>query len=87
MQSYFKAPKNIILNPSHYFIKRISNKQELQQIVIHHSSDIGFRASMKLYNKCTRNHIFLVIDTTLDVLDLIWIGYGFLSLAEYMIKK
>ena len=27
-QSYFKVPKDIILNATHYFIRKISNKQE-----------------------------------------------------------
>ena len=30
-QSYFAVRKNIRLNFTHYFIKKISNKQELQQ--------------------------------------------------------
>ena len=31
-QSYFAVPKNITLNPTHYFSKKIPNKQQLQQI-------------------------------------------------------
>ena len=31
-QSYFKVPKIIRLNATHYFIMRIPNKKELQQI-------------------------------------------------------
>ena len=31
-QSYFAAPKNIKLNSTRYFIMKIPNKQELQQI-------------------------------------------------------
>ena len=41
-QSYFAAPKNIRLNEIHYFIMKILNKRELQQIAFNHSSDIGF---------------------------------------------
>ena len=29
-QSYFKVPKNVILNSTHFFITRIPNKRELQ---------------------------------------------------------
>ena len=34
-QSYFAVVKNIRLNSTHYFIMKILNKQELQQIIIH----------------------------------------------------
>ena len=40
-QSYFKFPKDVILNTTYFFIAKIQNKRELQQIVItNHSSDI-----------------------------------------------
>ena len=31
-QSYFAVPKNIILNSTHYFVMKIPNKRDLQQI-------------------------------------------------------
>ena len=31
-QSYFKVPKDVRLNTSHFFTMKISNKRELQQI-------------------------------------------------------
>ena len=34
-QSYFAVVKNIRLNSTHYFIMKILNKQERQQIIIH----------------------------------------------------
>ena len=40
-QSYFKVPKDVRLNTSHFFIAKIPNKRELQQIPINHSSDIS----------------------------------------------
>ena len=40
-QSYFKVPKDFILNCTHIFIMKIPNKRELQQIVPNHSSDIS----------------------------------------------
>ena len=43
-QSYFKVPKDVRLNSTHFFIMKIPNKRELQQIALNHSSDIDFRA-------------------------------------------
>ena len=37
------------LNATHYFIMKISNKRELQQIASNHLSDIEFKDFMKLY--------------------------------------
>ena len=39
-QPYFKVPKDVRLNSTHFFIMKIPNKRELQQIVLNHSSDI-----------------------------------------------
>ena len=65
-QSYFAVPKNVRLNWIHYFIKKIPNKRDLQQIAFNHSSDIDFQDFMNLYKKCTaKPYSFLVIDTTL----------------------
>ena len=65
-QSYFAVPKNIRLNSTHYFIMKIPNKQELQQIAFNHSSDIDFKDFMNLYKKCTaKPYSFLVIDAAL----------------------
>ena len=65
-QSYFKVPKDVRLNSTHFFIMKIPNKRELQQIGLNHSSDIDCKYFMKIYKKCTAEpHSFLVIDTTL----------------------
>ena len=65
-QSYFAVPKNIRLNSTHYFVMKIPNKRELQQIAFNHSSDIDFQDFMNLYEKCTsKPYSFCVIDTTL----------------------
>ena len=48
-QSYFKVPKDVRLNSTHFFIMKISNKRELQQIALNHSSDIDFKDFMKIY--------------------------------------
>ena len=39
-QSHFAVPKIIRLNSKHYFVIKIPNKRELQQIAINYSSDI-----------------------------------------------
>ena len=52
-QSYFKVPKDVRLNTSHFFIAKIPNKRELQQIAINHSSDINTKNFANIYRKCT----------------------------------
>ena len=65
-QSYFRVPKDVRLNSTHFFIMKISNKRELQQIALNQSSDIDFKDFIKIYKKCTaRPYSFLVNDTTL----------------------
>ena len=65
-QSYFKVPKDVRLNSTHFIIMKIPNKRELQQIVLNHSSDIDFKDFMNIYNKSTKEpYCFLVNDTTL----------------------
>ena len=64
-QSYFAVSKNIRLNSTHYFIMKIANEQELQQIGFNHWSDIQFHDFVNLYQKCTsKPRYFLVIDAT-----------------------
>ena len=53
-QSYFKVPKTIRLNTTHYFIMKIPNKRELKQIASNHSSEIDFKDFMKLYKEYTK---------------------------------
>ena len=65
-QSYFKVPKDVRLNSTHFFIMKIPNKRELQQIALNHSSDIYFNDFIQIYKKCTTEpYYFLVNDTTL----------------------
>ena len=56
-QSYFKVSKDVRLNSTHFFIMKIPNKRELQQIALNHSSDINSKDFIKIYKKCTANHI------------------------------
>ena len=58
--------KRIRLNSTHYFVMKVPNKRQLQQIVFNHSSDIYFQDFMNLNKKCTAKlYLFLVIDSTL----------------------
>ena len=49
MQSYFKVPKDVRLNSTHFFIVKIPNKRELQQIALNHSSNINSKYFIKMY--------------------------------------
>ena len=65
-QSYFKVLKDVRLNTSHFFIAKITNKRELQQIAINHSSDISTKDFTNIYRERTAGpYSFLVIDNTL----------------------
>ena len=65
-RSYVKVPKDVRLNSTHFFIMKIPNKRELQQIALNHSSDIDFKDFIKIYKKCTDEpYSFLVNDATL----------------------
>ena len=52
-QSYFKVPKDVKLNTTHFFIAKIPNKRELQQIETNHSSDISTKDFINIYKECT----------------------------------
>ena len=60
-QSYFKVPKDVKLNSTHFFIMKIPNKRELQQIALNHSSDIDLKDFIKIYKKCTAESYNLTI--------------------------
>ena len=65
-QSYFKVPKDVRPNTSHFFIAKIPNKRELQHITIDHSSDISTKDFTNIYRECTAElYSFLVNDTML----------------------
>ena len=56
-QSYFKAPKDVRLNSTHFFIMKIQNKIELQQIGLNHSSDIDLMILLGSTKNILPNHI------------------------------
>ena len=50
-QSYFKVPSDVRLNTTHFFISKIPNKRELQQIAVNHWSDISTKDFDNIYRK------------------------------------
>ena len=69
-QSYFKVPKDVRLNTTHFFIMKIPNRRELQQLAINHSSGIDTKDFIKIYKNCTdKPYSFLGNDTTLSLDD------------------
>ena len=75
-------PKGVRLNSVHFFIMKIPNKKELQQIAVNHSSDIDFKDFMILSRKSVlQNHIlfWLMIQLYHQVL--------FLNLVKIILNK
>ena len=67
MKLYLKVPKEVGLNSTHFFIIKIPNKRELQQMEISHSTDIDLKDFMKIYKECSaEKYSFLVNDMTLS---------------------
>ena len=65
-QSYFKVPKDVRLNTTHFFIAKIPNRRELREIAKNYSSDISTKGHTNIYRKCTvEPYLFFVNDTTL----------------------
>ena len=71
-QLYFKVPKDVRLNATHFLVSKIPNKRELQQIAINYSSDISATDFINIYRKCTAepysffvNHTILASDNRL----------------------
>ena len=64
-RSYFKVAKTKRLNATNYFIMKISNKRELQQVASNHSPDFEFKDFMMLFKDYTKEpYSFLMHDTT-----------------------
>ena len=64
-QSYFKVPKDVRLNTTHFFISKMFIKRELQQIAINQWSGINTENFVNIYEKCTAEpYYFFFYDTT-----------------------
>ena len=65
-QSYFKVPKDVRLNTTHFFIAKIPNKRKLHQIALNHSSDNSTKDFINIYRECiAKPYSFLINDTPL----------------------
>ena len=65
-QSYFKVPKDVRPNTTHFFITKIPNRREIQEIARNHSSDIKTEDFTNIYIKHTAEpYSSLVNDNTL----------------------
>ena len=70
-QSFFKFPKDVRLNSTHYLITKIHNRRQLQNIAIDHSACIDYQDFMKIYRNCAREpYYFPTIDTRLHANNL-----------------
>ena len=66
-QSYFKVPNDVRLNSTHFFIMKIPDKKEIQQIALNNSSDNSAKDFIKIHKTFTAEpYSFLVNDTTLS---------------------
>ena len=63
-QSYFRTPKDAILNNTHYILMKMGNKKELKSIAGENLGHLDFKDFLKIYNHCTRDpYLFMMVDT------------------------
>ena len=63
---YFKVPRDVRLNTTHFFIMNIPKKRELKQITYNHLLNIDSKDFMNLHKKCFLKPFYcLVIGSTL----------------------
>ena len=63
-QSYFRTPKDVRLNSTHYILMKIGNKKELKSIAEEYSGHLDFKDFLKIYNYCTNEpYSFMMVDT------------------------
>ena len=63
-QSYFRTPKDVRLNSTHYILMKMGNKKELKNIAEENSGHLGFKDFLKIYNYCTdKPYSFMMVGT------------------------
>ena len=60
-QSYFKVPKDVTMNTTHFFIAKIPNNRELRDIAINHSSYVSTEDFTNIYRECTAEPYLLFV--------------------------
>ena len=55
--TYFKLPKDVRLNSTNFFIMKIPNTRELQQIALNHSLTLALKISLRSTKYILLNHI------------------------------
>ena len=64
MHPYFRTPKDLRLNSTHYILMKIGNKKELKSIAEENSGHLDFKDFLKIYNYCTKEpYSFMLVDT------------------------
>ena len=63
-QSYFRSPKDVRLNNTHYILTKTNNKKELNSIAEENLGHLDFTDFLKIYNHCTvKPYSFMMVDT------------------------
>ena len=63
-QSYFRTPKDVRLNGTHYILMKIGKKKELKSIIEENSGHLHFKDFLKIYNYCANEpYSFMMVDT------------------------
>ena len=64
-QSYFRTPKDSILNSTHYILMKIGSKKELKSIAEEKLGYLDYKDFLKIYNYRTReSYSFMMINTS-----------------------
>ena len=63
-QSYFRTPKDVRLNSTHYILMKKGNTKELKSISEENSGHLDFKDFLNIYNYCTKEpYLFMMVDT------------------------
>ena len=63
-QSYFRTPKDVRLNTTHYILMKIGSKRELKYIAEEKLGYLDYKDFLKIYNYCTKEPYSFMIDTS-----------------------
>ena len=63
-QSYFRTPKDVRLNSTHYILMKMGNKKELKSMAGENSGHLDFKDFLKIYSYCMKDpYSFMMVDT------------------------